>query len=130
MLPPGRARLATRPVPTGSIEFGSTTGMVLVALFTASAAGVVVTMEIEVCPCEPRGELGEPLRAAFGVPALHDEVLPLDVAELTEMLKEALLDPQVGDRDEADPPDLSRVLSLGDDHLDEEAEGHDRSNTV
>ncbi len=38
--PPGRARLATRPVPTGSPAFPMTTGMVLVALFAARAAGV------------------------------------------------------------------------------------------
>ena len=36
-LPPGRARLATRPSPTGSAEFVITMGMVVVALFAANA---------------------------------------------------------------------------------------------
>jgi hypothetical protein len=44
ILPPGRARLETTPPPTGSIAVGKTIGMVFVALFTARAAGVVITM--------------------------------------------------------------------------------------
>ena len=36
-LPPGRARLATRPAPTGSAELVITMGMVLVAPFAANA---------------------------------------------------------------------------------------------
>ena len=44
MFPAGRARLGTTPVPTGSVAVGKTTGTVLVAPLTASAAGVVVTM--------------------------------------------------------------------------------------
>ena len=39
-LPPGRARLATRPAPTGSPEFTITMGMVVVAFFAANGAGV------------------------------------------------------------------------------------------
>ena len=42
-LPPGRARLATRPAPTGSPAFVITMGMVVVALFAANAGGVPVT---------------------------------------------------------------------------------------
>ena len=41
-LPPGRARLATRPAPTGSGTFVITMGMVVVALFAANAGGVDV----------------------------------------------------------------------------------------
>src|SRR5262245_48305985 len=40
MLPPGRARLATRPVATGSPTATMTRGTVLVAFLTASEAGV------------------------------------------------------------------------------------------
>ena len=36
-LPPGRARLATKPAPTGSTAFVITMGMVLVAFFAANA---------------------------------------------------------------------------------------------
>ena len=42
-LPPGRARLATKPAPTGSPAFVITMGMVVVALLAANAAGVAVT---------------------------------------------------------------------------------------
>ena len=40
MLPPGRARLATRPVATGSPTATMTRGIVVVAFLTASEAGV------------------------------------------------------------------------------------------
>ena len=39
-LPPGRARLATRPVPTGSPTATMTSGMGVVPRWTARAAGV------------------------------------------------------------------------------------------
>ena len=40
MFPPGRARLATRPLPTGSAANVTTMGMVVVARLAAWAAGV------------------------------------------------------------------------------------------
>ena len=40
-LPPGRARLATSPAATGSLPTWNRTGMVVVAAFAASAAGVL-----------------------------------------------------------------------------------------
>ena len=39
-LPPGRARLATKPAPTGSAAVVITMGMVVVALFAANAGAV------------------------------------------------------------------------------------------
>jgi hypothetical protein len=39
MLPPGRARLAISPVPTGSIAVGMTIGIVVAAFLAARAAG-------------------------------------------------------------------------------------------
>ena len=39
-LPPGRARLAIRPAPTGSEAFVITMGIVVVALLAANADGV------------------------------------------------------------------------------------------
>ena len=38
-LPPGRARLATKPAATGSAELVITMGMVVVALFAANGVG-------------------------------------------------------------------------------------------
>src|SRR6516225_10549455 len=46
MLPPGRARLATRPIPTGSPALMKTIGIVEVALFAASAGGVLPVVTI------------------------------------------------------------------------------------
>jgi hypothetical protein len=43
-LPPGRARLAAKPTPTGSPDSGRTIGMTDVALLACWAAGPVVTM--------------------------------------------------------------------------------------
>ena len=40
MLPPGRAKLGTNPVPTGSPTATMTSGTVEVAFLTASEAGV------------------------------------------------------------------------------------------
>ena len=42
-LPPGRARLATKPAPTGSAAFAITMGMVVVAFFAANAGRVPET---------------------------------------------------------------------------------------
>ena len=39
MLPPGRARLATKPCPTGSMTRENTMGMVRVACFNAATTG-------------------------------------------------------------------------------------------
>ena len=41
MLPPGRARLATKPRPTGSFTSAQTIGMVLVNFCNAPITGVV-----------------------------------------------------------------------------------------
>src|SRR5262245_65702337 len=40
VLPPGRPRLATNPLPTGSLEVGMTMGIVVVALCAALMTGV------------------------------------------------------------------------------------------
>ena len=46
MLPPGRARLATRPLPTGSSTPTITMGIVVVASLAASAAGVAYSADV------------------------------------------------------------------------------------
>jgi hypothetical protein len=42
-LPPGRAKLATKPAPTGSAEVAMMIGTLVVAFFAARAAGVPET---------------------------------------------------------------------------------------
>src|SRR5258708_28164436 len=44
MLPPGRERLWTRPIPTGSYEATNMIGMLVVADFRATAGGEVEAM--------------------------------------------------------------------------------------
>src|SRR5262245_62025499 len=51
-LPPGWARLATRPVRTGSSERRNTMGMLAVAAFAGRAAGVFTAITVE--PNPPR----------------------------------------------------------------------------
>ena len=43
-LPPGRAKLATNPCPTGSLTFTNIVGMLFVSLFTAANAAVPSVM--------------------------------------------------------------------------------------
>src|SRR6266704_1125771 len=96
IFPPGRARLATSPTPTGSIEFVKTTGIVLVAFLTARAAGVVVTMR--------RSRLARASSAANSgnrsarPSEYRRSTTSLHVPESLEMLKEDVLDSQVRDR--------------------------------
>ena len=52
MLPPGRAKLATKPCPTGSLTTEKTIGMVRVACFSAAMTGVRAASGDNV-GCEP-----------------------------------------------------------------------------
>ena len=89
-LPPGRARLATRPLPTGSLTPTITMGIVVVACLAASAAGVSphhqdVHLETDQLGREGREPLVLPCRHAV----LHDEVLAFDIAERAHPLQES-----------------------------------------
>ena len=82
-LPPGRARLATRPAPTGSPAFTITMGMVVVALFAANADGRRCTHdEINLKTNQVRRKLWQALRLLFGKPILDGDILSLDPAKL------------------------------------------------
>ena len=52
-LPPGRARLATSPATTGSDPIWKTMGIVAVAAFAASAAGVLPAQQLHSLDGEP-----------------------------------------------------------------------------
>jgi len=58
MLPPGRFRLATTPNSTGSLPIEKTIGIVVVAAFGASAAGVAGTDSELDAVGNTRGALG------------------------------------------------------------------------
>ena len=63
MLPPGRARLATRPLPTGSGAIANTIGIVEVACFIARPAAPAVTNDIDLKAYKLCRDLGETLAA-------------------------------------------------------------------
>jgi hypothetical protein len=87
MFPPGRARLATSPDPTGSATVENTTGTVVVAPFAASAPGVAkATMTSTPQFDEVGGESRETFVAPFGPAQLQGHVLAFDVPELGEPL--------------------------------------------
>ena len=126
MFPPGRARLATNPAPTGSIAVVMTIGIVWVAFLAARAAGVVLTMmQIDPELDHLGGELREALRVAFREPALEDEVPPFAIPSLTQPVQERI--PQVGGwgcrLHVADPLDLARRLRLGGERRHEQTQG-------
>src|SRR5262249_7324176 len=88
-LPPGRARLATAPVTSGSPIAAITIGITVVACFAArtrrcSSGHDRVDFETN--------QLGRQIREAFGAPVrrvvFDEQVLSLDIAELAEALLE------------------------------------------
>ena len=77
-LPPGRARLKTRPAPTGSPTPVKTIGIVEVALFAARVGvGDVVG-----------GQCRQPIVVALRRAVFHRHVLSFDVAALAQSLPE------------------------------------------
>src|SRR5262245_12856845 len=75
--------------------------------------------EVELESNELRRKLRKPLRQAFRVPTLHEEILSLDVPEVSELLKEAFLNPHGRHGDEADSPYLLGLLCFGDEGLND-----------
>src|SRR5207237_5813734 len=83
-LPPGRARPATRPAPTGSLDIVKTIGIVEVSRFNARTAElpVTITSTFRRLGCD----LGATLRASL-IPAILDcDGATLDPAEFTHSL--------------------------------------------
>ena len=88
-LPPGRARLATRPRPTGSPSSAITMGIVEVASFAALAEPLVgghddIHLELN----QFYGKLGRPLLLSLGIAIYQHEVFAFDVAEVPKSLQE------------------------------------------
>src|SRR5262249_50715281 len=81
-LPPGRARLATRPRLTGSSAMPNRIGIVVVAALAASAAralpGAAITLTRR--RTSSAASSGSPIEAAFGPAELDPDVLAFDVA--------------------------------------------------
>ena len=88
-LPPGRARLATRPAPTGSPPPMKTIGIVEVALFAASAAAVPPCHDhVDLAADEVGGQCGQPIIVALRPAVFDRHVLSLDVAGFAQSLAE------------------------------------------
>ena len=128
MLPPGRARLATKPSATGSPETVKTIGIVLVACLAALvAAGDAGDDDIHLQANEIGGERRQPLILPLGRPILDHDVLTFDVAQLAQPLPECFVEER---GDVAQEPDLGglppRLLRLGGERRGEETASDDR----
>ena len=88
-LPPGRARLATRPAPTGSPAFVITMGMVVVAFFAANAAGRPCDHDqIHLKTNQVRRKLRQALKLLLGKPVLDGDIFSLNPSKLAQLLPE------------------------------------------
>ena len=90
-LPPGRARLATRPAPTGSGTFVITMGMVVVAFFAANAA-VVPATTIRSTLRRTKSAASSGRRSGFcsRKPVLDGDILSLNPSKLAQLLPKRL----------------------------------------
>ena len=85
-LPPGLARLATRPTPTGSLLAPSTIGIVPVDCLAAKPAGVpIVTMTSTCCATRSAAKAFRRSMSPSADLARDDDVLALRIAELAEL---------------------------------------------
>ena len=91
MLPPGRARLATSPVSTGSpmiaMTIGNRRGR---ALGGQRARRAVRDDDVDLEPNQLGCQAGQPLVSALRPPVLDDDVPALDVAEIAKPCRNGL----------------------------------------
>jgi len=88
-LPPGRARLATKSKPTGSLVFVITMGMVVVAFFAANAGGVPeTTIRSTLRRTTSAANSGQALWRSLGESVLDGDILSLDPSKLEQFLAE------------------------------------------
>jgi hypothetical protein len=82
-LPPGRARLANKPAPTGSEAMAKTIGIVCDAFFAAIAAAMLLRDNVS-------HEVGQSISSSLGVTKLKDDVFSRFVAEFMQSCHESL----------------------------------------
>jgi hypothetical protein len=90
-LPPGRAKLTTSPVPSGSDTAAKTIGIVLVACLAASVAGNRRHNDINFKPDQFLSKGTKPIKVTFCKPVLDYDVLSLDIAKLLQPLAKRLI---------------------------------------
>src|SRR5438045_8022767 len=84
MFPAGRAKLATNPVPTGSVLLAITIGIVCVCCLTAAIYPLVRGRhdDVRLDAYQFGRHFGDTLGPTFAEPALNNELLPFHVAVL------------------------------------------------
>ena len=89
MLPPGRAMLTTKPLPTGSSIVGITMGIVFVAFWVANPAAVfAATMTSTLRRTTSSANSGKSFRRAMAPAPLDCNVAAFDVAEVAKSFYE------------------------------------------
>lgn len=83
-MPPGRARLATRPPPSGSVAAAKTMGMADVTCFGARAPLPTVTIDIHLELDELGSDLGKALVASLSPAIIDRDRAPLDPTKLPQ----------------------------------------------
>ena len=115
--PPGRARLGTSPLVTGSPAAGKTIGEFLDRLLGRQGSDCASghdDIDLERNQFGRKG--GEALGLSLGITIFDHDVAALDVTEVTQFFKEGLLQVGIGGqvgRQEAYSSDLGRLLSFG-----------------
>ena len=130
ILPPGRARLVTSPLATGSAAEVKTMGRVLVACLAARAVCVPYGHDdINLERNQFGRKSGEPLELPLGISVFDHDVATLDVTEVTQSLKEGLAQVGVSGqvvRQVAYSSDLGRLLGLGGERRGKKRTGRDQ----
>jgi len=96
---PGRARLATSPVSTGSATGAVTTGIFPGAFLAASVAGVPRRRSIDVERAQLGGEIRVAANAALCVAILDEQVLTLDITKLPQPFRNSSMFAALSDRE-------------------------------
>src|SRR4029453_9425940 len=116
MLPPGRARLGTNRVPTGSVE-STMTRKRLGRFICCDDRGIIEgNDDVDVETHQLGGKVGKPFSLAARFPPLHRDVVPLRIAEVAQPGKESLASWSCGRShatQNAHPLNLSRWLPFG-----------------
>lgn len=121
-LPPGRAKLAISPLPTGSPAATITIGIVVVARLVASGASVPGATITSACGVDQLcGNLGQPIEPVIRVPALEYEVLAFNQSELAKVIAENIVQrghlSRTSGEEDADLVELARLLRACPDRL-------------
>src|SRR6516165_10075796 len=111
MLPPGRARLMTRPLPTGSVELAMTIGIAVIVRFKVGRAAI---RAVTITSHKLRGDFGDPFVLSLDGAPLDDKILSFDISQVAHALYESSV--SIGSsrtrhsRKIPDVPHLARLL--------------------